>query len=198
MKMTITEALVELKLLDSRIRKNIGSMEIVGIDRELQVAPITKESARASLQSVTALIDRRAILKSAIVLSNATTMVTVVGKQMTVAEAIERKSSIGYEQSLVNSLSNQLASSQRTIETENERIMKSISTSLEAIYGKDSSKTEEFMTTRGALIAKKTLKLVDPLDASAISLSISTDIENFLMSVDVALNISNATTMIDV
>ena len=47
------------------------------------------------------LISRRNKIKSAIIMSNAKTVVEVAGKQMTVAEAIDKKSSIEYEKELL-------------------------------------------------------------------------------------------------
>ena len=53
------------------------------------------------------MIKRRNQIKSAIIASNAVTMVEVAGVRMTVAEAIDKKSSIGYEKELLARLSEQ-------------------------------------------------------------------------------------------
>ena len=47
-------------------------------------------------------------IKEKIVKSNAETLVTIAGKEMTVAAAIERKESIKYEKKLAEELKNQL------------------------------------------------------------------------------------------
>ncbi|MFB8733012.1 hypothetical protein ACEQPO_01165 [Bacillus sp. SL00103] len=57
----------------------------------------SKKKAKADDQSIQALIKRRNAIKSAIVVSNATTTIDVAGVNMTVAEAIERKTSIEYD-----------------------------------------------------------------------------------------------------
>lgn len=99
---TITEALNELKLYDARIRKAISNTKLAGAAKKssARIGAITKnefnEHAKASYQSVTDLIANRNTLKSAIVKSNAVTEITVNGKVMTVAEAIERKNAICY------------------------------------------------------------------------------------------------------
>ena len=60
--------------------------------------------AKADYQSIEALIKRRNAIKSAIVVSNATTKIEVAGVKMTVAEAIERKTSISYDIQLLDKL----------------------------------------------------------------------------------------------
>jgi anti-anti-sigma factor len=59
-------------------------------------------NAKANSTSVLALIKQRNAIKSEIVRSNALTEITVDGKVYTVAGAIERKNSIGYERELLN------------------------------------------------------------------------------------------------
>ena len=95
-KISITEALNELKLYDSKINKAIANAKLASAAKKSsdKVGVVKKEEfeerAKASYQSVTDLIANRNALKSAIVKSNAVTEVTINGKTMTVAEAIER------------------------------------------------------------------------------------------------------------
>ena len=109
-RITVTEGLVELKLYGKKINKAVDDGKFVYAVKksDKQVAHMSKEEAsskiEASYQSVTDLIKNRNALKSAIVQSNAVTMVKVGDKVMTVAEAIERKSSIEYEKDLLTSL----------------------------------------------------------------------------------------------
>ncbi|WP_221091243.1 hypothetical protein [Deinococcus aquaedulcis] len=97
---TITHALKELKLLDSRISARIGSLNAIRVRRhnEPLVAGLSKEQfetqARGAYQAIRALITRREAIKAAVVQSNATTLVTVGNKRMTVAAAVERKRSL--------------------------------------------------------------------------------------------------------
>ena len=88
-KISITEALNELKLYDSKIRKAITNAAFCGAAKKSadKVGVLKKEDfeerAKASHQSVTDLIANRNSLKSAIVKSNAETMIEVAGKAMT-------------------------------------------------------------------------------------------------------------------
>ena len=92
-KMTIHRGLSELKLIDSRIEKQITEISPVGINRKgKMVDNIYPEedfriSATSKFQSMTDLIERKSKIKSAIVKSNGTTMVKVGEKEMTVSNA---------------------------------------------------------------------------------------------------------------
>src|SRR5690606_13391079 len=113
MTLSIAGALVELKLLDKRIEKATGNGLFVSYKLGQNVPKLFKNSEemlttiKASHQSVTALITRRNMIKSAIVVSNATTKVTIGDESMTVAEAIERKNSIYYDKALLSSYQQQ-------------------------------------------------------------------------------------------
>ena len=97
--MSIHQALSELKLLDNRIERAISSGRFIGTKKlvESKVSQTRtsvkefNERAKADLDSVRALIERRSAIKSKIVASNATTKVIIGGTEYTVAEAIERK-----------------------------------------------------------------------------------------------------------
>lgn len=99
-KMTIHKALCELKTLDARITKCIGETEYVFANKHsndkvngMTVAAYCDE-IKSGYQRVTDLIKRRDAIKRAVVLSNAVTKVTVGGKEYTVAEAIEMKTTV--------------------------------------------------------------------------------------------------------
>ena len=109
-KMTITEALVELKLLDKRIANtDMQDWCIIQLkqDKKTMTGETVEEyeqETKARFQSVKDLITERANIKKAIVKSNADTVVEVGDLKMTVAEAIEYKTSIEYEKRLLQSL----------------------------------------------------------------------------------------------
>ena len=89
-KMLVTQALNELKLLDSRINREIRTASFVSAAKksEKKVTPnVTKEefntNAKSEMQSIEDLIDRRARIKKATVASNAVTTLEVNGETMT-------------------------------------------------------------------------------------------------------------------
>lgn len=69
--------------------------------------------AKANYASATDLIKRRNLIRGKILNSNANTLVTIAGDTMTVLGMIDRKTSIAYEQLLVNKLSNEYTKASR-------------------------------------------------------------------------------------
>ena len=104
MKMSIHRALGELKTLDKRIRKEIENTIFIGAKKKSSNTEYKTRTSivdfnnnvNSSIQSINDLILRRKEIKEAIVNSNANTFVTIGDNKMTVASAIERKTSIGY------------------------------------------------------------------------------------------------------
>ena len=119
---TITEALNELKLYDSKINKAITNAKLAGAAKKSadKIGVVTKdefkEKAKSSYQSIVDLIENRNALKSAIVKSNAVTEVEIAGKKMTVAEAIERKNSISYDEDFLNIMKVQYVSASTEVQ----------------------------------------------------------------------------------
>lgn len=101
---SITRALAELKTLAARIGEiTTRSWVTVKVNEKIgaKTAAEFGEEARSAYQSYTDLLERRNALKCAIVQSNAVTNVEIAGKIYTVAEAIERKNSISFEETML-------------------------------------------------------------------------------------------------
>lgn len=207
-KMLVTKGLNELKLLDSRIHRKIEEAQFISTAK-LSVTNVnsemTKEEfknrAKADYMSITDLIKRRNQIKSAIIQSNAVTMVEVAGKKMTVAEAIDKKSSIAYERALVARLSEQYAKAIGRVNAENGRVDDSIETLLITAYGKEGK--EKITEASYDAIAKpyraaNEYGLVDALEAEKLIKTMTDEIEAFESEVDTCLQISNSITMIEV
>lgn len=99
--MLVTEALNELKTLDSRIDRAIKTAKFIADAKtaDNKVTPSkTKEAfktdAQSSYDTIDSLIKRRDNIKAAIVASNAATTVDICGETMTVAKAIDTKASL--------------------------------------------------------------------------------------------------------
>lgn len=204
----VTKGLNELKLLDSRINRKIEEGEFIAAAK-LSVqnvnGKITKEAykanAKADYQSIVDLIKRRNNIKSAIIQSNAVTKVDIAGKIMTVAEAIDKKSSIEYEISLLEKLTMQYKTSSDIIIKENEKVDYSIEQLLNTAYGKEGK--EKITQASYDAIAEPYRKaneygLVDALDGEKLIKEMKDKIERFLSEVDTALQISNSTTVINI
>ena len=207
-KILVTKGLNELKLLDSRINRKITEGEFVATAK-LSVpnvnSKISKEAykanAKSDYQSIIDLIKRRNKIKSAIIRSNAMTIVDIAGKTMTVAEAIDKKSSIEYEISLLEKLTHQYKISLDEIIKENHKVDESIEQLLNTAYGKEGK--EKITQASYEAIAEPYRKaneygLVDSLDIEKLIKEMKDKIEGFLSEVDTALQISNSTTIIEI
>lgn len=206
-KISITEALNELKLYDSKIRKAIENAKFCGAAKKSsdKVGVIKKENfderAKASYQSVTDLIANRNALKSAIVKSNAETMITVDGKSMTRAEGIERKNSIEYEEELLNEMKVQYASAIATVGKENKKVDNKVDELLATLVGKDSTKQlskEDQEAVEKPYRSKNEFEFIDPIGIFDRMTSLEADIDGFKSNIDSQLVLSNATSFIEV
>lgn len=202
-KMTITEALAELKLLDARIAKATFNSPWCVCEANSKATDEycgkLKDDLNSAWQSVNALIEERARIKSAIVKSNAVTEVTINGKTMTVAEAIERKSSIQYEKALVERAKEDFTKAKNNVDGLNSRVQTRLDnllqnlsfTSTEGVAETQKAVAENFMEQNG-------YQIIDPLDIIAKVTEMTDKIEGFDKNVDVALSVSNAITFIEV
>ena len=98
---------------------------------------VAETSARiqSSSDSVQGLINRYNELKSKVVISNATTLIKVANTQMTVAEAIERKTSILMYKALLQTMRSQLAAATVTKDTANAKMDAVIESYVTTVYG---------------------------------------------------------------
>lgn len=206
-KISITEALNELKLYDSKINKAVSNSTFVGAAKKSssKVGIVSKDTftdrAKASYQSVSDLIANRNALKSAIVKSNAITEVQVDGKTMTVAEAIERKNSIDYDKQLLEVMQRQYVNASDAVLRENVKVDRKIDELLTALIGKDTDKKiskEDQEAVETPYRNKNEYELVDPLNIYDKIQKLESDIDGFESSVDIALSVINATTFIEV
>lgn len=205
MEMTITRGLAELKLLDARIRRSIDEAAFVAVvvgEKPVKGFQSNEEFSRraqASLQSAQDLIRRRNAIKAAIVVSNATTYVTIGGVRMTVAEAIERKRSIQYDEALLGTLREQHRSAVQEMEQKNAEVKLRLDRLLEANFGKDAkAKDSEYDAIARPFMAQNEAKLVDPVKVKTVIDSMTAEIETFKTEVDFVLSESNTLTRISV
>ncbi len=201
---SITKALNELKLLDARISTAITQGKFTGfqigknlIDGQVDVVTFTNR-AKESLQSVQALIKRRNEVKSKIVASNAVTKVTIAGVEMTVAEAIDRKTSIAYEKALLNALRIQYQQATSKAQQSNNQVKLQLDKNIEIMLGKDltnkaaevEAMTKSFNELNGAVV-------IDPLNIFKLITDLHKSIEDFENEVDFSLSESNVRNAIE-
>ncbi|MFS0576896.1 hypothetical protein AB1K83_14750 [Sporosarcina sp. 179-K 3D1 HS] len=139
--MSIHRALSELKTLNDRIAKAIREADFIATDRKsaqkfngLSIDEYEK-TIQAGFDKAVSLIERRNRIKDAIVQSNAVTEVVVAGETMTVAKAIERKTSIQNEENLLASMVEARRTAINRLTKENESLPRRLEEYLTAILG---------------------------------------------------------------
>ena len=204
-KMSITRALVELKVLGDRIKRAIQSVNPItvatgkNIPRGYKTVEEFNDKAKDSFASAIGLIKRRNEIKSALVKANAITEVVIADKTMTIAAAIERKNSIAFEKTLLSHLVTAHAQALRVQETTDLKCQENLQRLLESNFGKDSkAKPEEYDNISKPYLENNAPKLIDPLNIKEKIEKMEIDIANFLGEVDVALSEANAKTEIEV
>lgn len=199
--MTVTQALAELKMLDQRIQKKIRDSVYINYvtSSSAMSADEVDKLIKSGYQSISDLIARRDAIKNAVVVSNATATVTVGSKKYTVAEAIDMKAhGIQYKNALLQQMTNQLVGCHEQYNAAKERVEeKALS------LGKSAEDTKDIDTARSADVYSKWIKdhpvtLVDPLKLQEKVWALEAEISEFVLNVDVALSVSNATKTIEI
>ena len=210
--LSVQEALNELKVLDKRIERKLGDTKYVGVVQEGKlVYPASSKGdkdkfisdAKSSIDSLLDLIAYRHALKAGVLRSNALTEIVIGDKKMTVAEAIDYKTSIQSEKDLVQTLVNDLT--QAT--TKMTRINNDIDTALEK---KQNSLLSSEKDEKSAEFVKFLKEQAEREKATVLELEVGKalvsdytkakldSIEQFEQTVDFKLTASNVSTGITV
>jgi hypothetical protein len=201
-KMSVHRGLSELKLYSNKIDSVMGSTFVMANKQSNKViggrsVEDVEKLIGSNFDSVKALIENRKRIKSAVVKSNAETLVTVGGTEMTVAEAIERKASIEFERNFLASLQNQFTQQNRIVETQNEQLPAKLEPFLQATLGEKRDVTQVKELTK-TFEDNNRFVLIDPKHIQNYIENLSKDIEEFSSQVDYVLSESNATTFFEV
>jgi len=203
--MSIHRALVELKTLTNRIDR--ATKETFVTFTQGDKAPARYPAldtfvaeAKASFNSVTTLIERRKQIKAAILASNASTEVTIGGKKMTVAEAIDRRDTgIQFDKILLTQLRHQLVGVERSIQSAEADLRDRADKHIEASFGKsEKNDPEEVSNAREAFLKRHEVKIQDPVNVREYIRQLQDEIEQFEAEVDFTLSESNTQTQIEV
>lgn len=196
---SITQALAELKLLEKRINKSLDNVKWSDVSSknnavdELQL----KRVAESEYQSYTDLLKRRDTMKRAIVMSNATTNVTVGKWSGSVAEAIEQKSNMEFKKKLLASMRRSLLLSQESYKRKEAELETRLDKLLSSELGKD-IKTNPDTIQALTVSFKETNKIThhDPLKLVEKIKSLEEEIEDFETNINWKLSESNGKTTV--
>ena len=214
-KMTVHEALCEIKVADKRIEKAIQEwiekaiQECAFCEANKEISPkingITvaefENDVKAKYQKINDLIRRNENIKKALSLSNAKTVISVNGKEMTMAEAIYMMQyGIKHKEQQLMAMNRALTRAQQKIESENgNRLEERLDKFIQATYGsKEKVSAEELDKASKDFKARNEFKLVDPINIREKSAALMDEIDKFKASIDAAIQISNATTYIEI
>ena len=204
--MTIHRALAELKLIDSRIEKQITSIAPVGFKQKdkLILSYISEDDfklqAQSKLDSINALIIRKVSIKSAVVAANCVTMVNIGQKTLSIADAITFKGVLDLKKKLVSILKQQHSTVVGSMNKNNENVAKNLQLILEAMFGKENvkvSKDDSDNVAKPYLEANE-FHFIDPLNVLSLIDSIEKEISEFETEVDAVLSEIYATTFIEI
>ena len=206
--MTIHKALSELKVLDDRIENSIYNSKFCTtnkhINQKIDGVSIDeyKKLVVGKFDKVTDLINRRNAIKRAVVLSNATTKVTVNDREYTIAEAIEMKNhGIELQELLLEKMRNDYANAKTNLEKCNgSELEKRAENHIQGLYGTKDVKvaSEEITAAKNAFIKSQTYDLIDPIDIAKKIEKLEEEISSFESEIDSILSTSNAITTIEI
>jgi hypothetical protein len=199
MEISITRGLAELKVLDSRINNAINGTSMIAVTtgKKIVTGYTTNEEfeskVKSNQQSILDLIKRRNIIKSAIVKSNAETIVTIAGVKMSKAEAIERKTSIIYEQALLAKMKNEYSKSISKFDQEDAKVKERLDELIKTTFGKDTKVVaDQYDSTAKPFLEQNAPKLIDPLKLKDTIEELNKNIEDFLLNADFILSETNS------
>ena len=198
---SISQALAELKLLRKRIQTATSNSVFTVLKKKRDLLDVQRftSDAQASYQSYRDLLNRYNSIKAAIVLSNASTRVSIAGTEYTVADAVERKKTIEMEKNMLHLMQMQFDKVKNDYDShtssENARVERLIQTEL----GKDAKTNVEVITQLSeTFLAQNRAEIVDPLNLAKEIAALNKTIEDFETKVDWILSESNGRTTISV
>lgn len=215
-KMTLTRALSEVATLEKRIPASITATTFVStkkgvtkeqpVDRKYKDVQEVVETIKSQVSSTEDLIARRAKIKAAIAKANVSTIVSIAGVEMSIAEALDYRKTIEYKSQIVATARNQLHIAAQAIDKNQREMDTQIQATIQQVMGKDAGtdrnaveRVQEVMQKAVDTIKdQNTVSLIDPIDVKNMIETISKEVADALNEIDFALSEINAQTFIEV
>ena len=206
-KMTVHEALCELKTLRKRVEDGIVEGTPIMYKENgatmLNGKPVPEVVAeiKAQHQSVTDLINRMTAIKAAVNQYNAEKKINVAGQEYSIAQAIYMKSfGIETKRELLTSYQRALKHATTYVESMNgDKLNSRAETAMTSLFGaKEKADPEKYLAGLKDYKEQHMLVLVDPLDLAKVTKKMEEEIVAFESKVDSAIQIANATTEIEI
>ena len=208
-KMTIHRALSELKLIDARIEKSINSVEPTGLMQANKLVngfhkkEHFENDAKAKFQSVTDLIERKNLIKSAIVKANGITKVKIAEREMTIADAINFKTVITFKKNLIAAIERKHNAVKSKFTLENEKVNNVALENAKIMIGKQGDDRvkptdDDVKAIVEPFVKRNEFFLVDPLKVDRLVETLQKEVDDFEVEVDAVLSEINAITTIEI
>lgn len=205
-KVTIHRALSELKLIGAKIEKSITEVVPSGITQKNKLVNGVyqkeefEKTAKAKFQSVIDMITRRNKIKSAIVKANGVTEVTIAGEKMTISDAIQLKTVIGYQKSLIINLKTKHNAAKAQMEKNNTQIDNNGLELAKVALSKEGVKIgdDDVKKVVGPYLEDNRFSLVDPIGVDQKVEEMEKKVIDFEAEVDAVLSEINAITLIEI
>ena len=204
MEISVTRALAECKILEKRIAKKTNEYTPIAIQKGEDDIPgfgeVDKFNKYSSNEwtSICDLIERRLVIKRAIILSNNESTITINDETMTIAEAIDFKNIIAlWEQMFIRLRREQLAFTEK-----HEYMLDSVNERLDALLmanlNKDKSKIkpEEMESISAPFLKRNAPKIIDPIEIAKKINDLETKINDFRLNIDFLLSESNSINLV--
>ena len=202
--LTLTRALAELKLLDSKISKAIQELKSVSysVNNIVPEFRVTSDEFKANynsqMQSIQDLRNNKVILKNALMKANAETKVTIGGKEYTILEALNRKTDISTENLLVQTMKKQLSASIANVNSINNSIESNIENTIRSKSASSGNQSKDYIQTVRDSYKPQMPELVNADVVEKLIKDKEEEISEFIAEVDYALSEVNAITKIKV
>jgi len=202
-KISITRALSEIKLLNNRISKKISENDFVYfMSKKKNInSNLLTSNAKSNYQSIIDLIHRRNKLKSAIILSNSQTKVSLNNNTMTVAEVIEMKNIIPLYKELLQKLKYNRESIMNQVERQNNSMENDLQKILEINFGKSNNlktNSDDIETISKTYRVNNQAEMLDCIDINNKINQLEEIIQLYENESNFVLSESNAITQIEI
>lgn len=205
-KMSLHRVLSELKLIDKKINDKISSLELITVKKgDKLLRNINEEefikNAKSSYESVEALIERRCKLKNALIIANANNCVSINGRTLTIAEAIDYKNITEYKKNLLKVLKDQYSRAIRNYENEDLKNNNALEELIKTAVGNKNDNSESDALIKAmtdGYMSRNTLSYVDPISIKNQIDKLQSEIDEFDSEIDSVLSEANARVTVEV
>ena len=202
--LTLTRALVELKLYDSKIQKAIDELKPVSYSVNNVVTDYRQTpnefigEYKSQMQKIKDLRNNKTLLKNALMKANATTKVIIADKEYTILEALNKKQDIQTEQYLINVLKHSLSNSVSKVNNLQEQVEDRIEKTINSKSASSGNQSKDYVQVVRDAYNDKIPKLVNADVIEKLIIEKENAVSEFLAEVDFALSEINAITKINV